>query len=100
LVLEKIIPFDISLFGFQSVEIFKKYQRFSGIISIEGENIKAIFSVSKNNIQRIGSISRIVSSSIDGLSNFNIVWNPNDTIHINKTVNEYDGVYTVKIVGI
>jgi hypothetical protein len=97
--LDKIEPFTITLTGTSSVEIYKKYQRGAYLISIEGSDVKAVFSVSKNDKSRVGSINRVISSS-NGSTNLDMTWSINDSIKTNKTNSNYDGSYTVKILGI
>lgn len=96
--LEKIDRFDITLTGISKIEILKKYQRFSGIISIEGEECNCIFSISKNIKTRSGNVSRIIGSN-NGSGNLDISWGPNEGIKVYKTTLNYNGVYHIKIIG-
>jgi hypothetical protein len=94
--LEKVYLIEIFLTGVQNVEIYKKYQRFTGIVSVDGSNSKAIFSISKNKKTRQASILTLAKSGENILS---LTWSQNDSIKLSKTSESFDGVYIVKIIG-
>lgn len=88
---------EVTLTGTSPVEIIKKYQRASLIVSVykNDGNLRAIFTISKNDKTLSASITRHTYSSNDEATNLLLQWNASDSIKLYKTSSNYDGVYTI-----
>jgi hypothetical protein len=91
---------DITLTGTGSVQIgdFSYYDKKSMWIrvtpSISG-GPHAVFSVSKNSNTRAGNIIRYSSPGISSGTNLSLTWGINSGLFINKSNNNYNGVYSI-----
>lgn len=98
LTLEQVKTVEITLTGTTPVEIIKKYQRSSFMVSVykNDGDLRAIFTITKNDKTRSGSMTRHSFSTNNGTTNLMLLWNANEGVQLYKTNASYDGLYTVK----
>ena len=94
-------PISLTLTGTTSVDFYSKYQRTSGIVSIEGTipgSPSAIFSFSKNDVSREGNITKLCSTfGSSTLESLFIIWSVNNKLAFYKDGTNYDGEYNLRI---
>ena len=80
---------------------YSKFQRYSGAISVSSTlpgGPSAIFTLSKNFKNKLGNISRIVSSpGVGSNETLDLYWDVNTNIQISKNGNNYNGDYIIKV---
>jgi len=97
LTLEQVQVVEVTLTGTTPVEIIKKYQRASFMVSVykNDGNVRAIFTITKNDKTRSGSMTRHSFSTNNGTTNLMLLWGVNEGVQLYKTNASYDGLYTV-----
>ena len=81
-----------------SQSIFPYYEKKSFYISITSNisgSPNGVYSISKNEYNRVGNITTFVSPGTTSLEIINIEWNNSALLKISKSGMNYDGLYTV-----